>query len=771
MFGEVRALLYIWFMNYASVCSGVEAFGPAWHKLGYEPVFHAEIEPHASAVLRYHYPTVPNIGDFSRFKFNRRQRKHVREKYGHEAKIDLLCGGTPCQSFSVAGLREGLKSEKGNLSLEFVKLAKRMRPKFILWENVPGVLSSGGGKDFACFLEALATIGYVPDVEQLDLQYFGVPQRRKRIFVVCVRIEDLLRTKTTTSLRMAAELLLQCWQSTWAALSQVLSPDSWRLGCTPQIAQSVAFLQARMSLLEAALGKSAVTKLLNNLDVRTLRFTAAQQPSASAFAMFSALQPAELRTDTGGLIPYWTEGACGSKSIAALWSSILADLYSLPNTSTTSILTKQTIASKIFAFATATANIVGCITNSDTPLPTKSWSADYWNLANLCSTTLQSSTNYAKQASRGGIGQYASSDDWRNHINAASHLVGIIKRNIGDRSLGREILFESESLLGYPKKGGKTGKDVTGTLSSRPNGGDGLGTDFDLAGGLQIANTLKANSGRNQTEETYISTVYDTNQITSKTNRSNPKPGVCHTLPASADAPLLAPAIAFTTEQTPKFSQELALTLTQGSPTGGGQPQCVLPGKSSSVTAFGGGNTTGEIKVATCLTHHGGRLDFDSETFLVEPSRPQPFKETADCFYAAYGTKWNGNAAATNGSLFVNHPMPITACFKQGAGAQAGSIGYAENLAPTLTAGNSGTQQSPALLHQSSVRRLTPLECERLMGWADEHTKYGINAKGKQYELADGPRYRICGNGWGQPVVTWIAERMKRIDAMLHDAG
>lgn len=426
-------------MNYASVCSGAEAFGPAWHELGFKPVFHAEIEPHASAVLRYHNPTVPNYGDFTQIATPTGPRP--------DEPVRLLCGGTPCQTYSVAGLREGLDSYKGGLTLEFVKLAKRLNADWLLWENVPGVLSADGGRAFGTFLGTLAECGYGFAYRVLDLQHFGAPQRRKRVFLVAHSGGD--------------------WQS------------------------------------------------------------------------------------------------CAA------------------------------------------------------------------------------------------------------------------------------VLFESESLRGNPAPRRQAGQDVTGTLSSRTNAGGGLGTDFDCAGGLvATANTLKANSGRNQIEETYIPTCYDENQITSKTNRSNPQPGgVCHTLPASPTAPLLTsgkafqqnsrdevryiggdgqlagalcaevgakqqnyihvkPAIALKADMTPKASVELAFTLAQPSPTGGGWPQNVC--------------------------------------------------------------------------------------------------------------------QPPA-----AVRRLVPVETERLMGWQDNWTKYGINAKGKQYELADGPRYRICGNGWGQPVVSWIANRILMVDALL----
>ena len=159
-------------MRYLSVCAGIEAATQGWHHLGWEPVAFSEIEPFPSAVLKHHYPNVPNWGDMTQFKT------------WPDATIDLLVGGTPCQSFSIAGLRKGLEDPRGNLMLTFLGIADRYRPKYIVWENVPGVLSSNGGKDFGSFLGALGELGYGWAYRVLDAQWFGVAQRRRRVFVV-----------------------------------------------------------------------------------------------------------------------------------------------------------------------------------------------------------------------------------------------------------------------------------------------------------------------------------------------------------------------------------------------------------------------------------------------------------------------------------------------------------------------------------------------------------------------------------------------------------
>src|SRR3990172_3567164 len=160
-------------MNYLSVCSGIEAATVAWHPLGLEPVAFSEIEKFPSAVLAHHYPDIPNLGDMTKYK-----------EWKIERTIDIIAGGTPCQSFSVAGLRKGLDDPRGNLALVFCGLIEKFRPRWVVLENVPGVLSSKQGRDFGSFIGALAELGYGWAYKILDAQYFGVPQRRRRVFVV-----------------------------------------------------------------------------------------------------------------------------------------------------------------------------------------------------------------------------------------------------------------------------------------------------------------------------------------------------------------------------------------------------------------------------------------------------------------------------------------------------------------------------------------------------------------------------------------------------------
>jgi DNA (cytosine-5)-methyltransferase 1 len=159
-------------MKYLSVCSGIEAATVAWHHMGWEPVGFSEIELFPIKVLKHHYPHVKQLGSMTDYE---------NWEIDHP---DILVGGTPCQSFSVAGLRKGLDDPRGNLMLTYLAIANQYRPRWLVWENVPGVLSSNRGLDFASLLRGLDELGYGWAYRVLDAQYFGVAQRRRRVFVV-----------------------------------------------------------------------------------------------------------------------------------------------------------------------------------------------------------------------------------------------------------------------------------------------------------------------------------------------------------------------------------------------------------------------------------------------------------------------------------------------------------------------------------------------------------------------------------------------------------
>lgn len=160
-------------MRYISLFSGIEAASVAWAPLGWEPLAFAEIEPFCCELLEKRFPGVPNLGDVSEVDWS-----------GYRGKCDLIIGGSPCQAFSVAGNRKGLDDPRGRLMLEYARAVRDVAPRWVLWENVPGVLSQDGGRAFGTLLGLLEDCGYSLAWRVLDAQFFGVPQRRRRVFLV-----------------------------------------------------------------------------------------------------------------------------------------------------------------------------------------------------------------------------------------------------------------------------------------------------------------------------------------------------------------------------------------------------------------------------------------------------------------------------------------------------------------------------------------------------------------------------------------------------------
>lgn len=160
-------------MNYISLFSGIEAASVAWGPLGWNPVAFAEIEPFCCDLLAKRFPEVPNLGDVSGVDWTE-----------YEGSVDVVIGGSPCQAFSLAGRRLGLMDERGQLMLEFVRCVREAKPRWVIWENVPGVLSQDRGRAFGTLLGELEDCGYALAWRVLDAQFFGVPQRRRRVFLI-----------------------------------------------------------------------------------------------------------------------------------------------------------------------------------------------------------------------------------------------------------------------------------------------------------------------------------------------------------------------------------------------------------------------------------------------------------------------------------------------------------------------------------------------------------------------------------------------------------
>ena len=513
-------------MIYGSVFSGIEAATVAWDRLGWTPAFFSEIDPFCCALLGHHYPGVANLGDIN---------KH---EDWPDATVDLIVGGSPCQDFSVAGRREGLDGARGRLTLVYLEVLRRFKPRWVVWENVPGVLSSHGGRDFGAFVGEMGKLGYGWAYRVLDAQYVrvesharAVPQRRRRVILVGY-LGDI---------RPAAAVLFE---------SAGLRGDPPPRG-------------------EA--GKGA-TGTLNS------------RPEGSG----------GLGTDfdlDGGLVEPAPAGGSSHALCASSGGVDREDRHSL--------------------------------------------------IARV----------YGGNRTGGPI-------DVATALNACGSASG-------------RMDFETETFVAHCLKaeGADASEDGTGrgvplvaaiqerALEENPAAGpDGIGVSTDGA-----AYTLEAR-GRSQ------AVAFDTTQITSQTNRCNPQPGdPCHPLAAGAHAP----AIAFNLR-----GRE-----------GGSQPETA---DVASMRASSGGSSRSYV----------------AQTLTAEQHR-------------------SGGAAAGNSPGVVNPVLPPT----------------------------------------GGVRRLTPRECERLQGFTDDYTL--ISYRGKP--AADGPRYKALGNSMAINVMSWVGERIQMVSEILRD--
>ena len=441
------------------MCSGLEGASLAFVPLGWECAGVAEIDPAACAVIAARWPGVKNFGDFTKIE---------REDVG---AVELLVGGTPCQDFSVAGLRAGMDGDRGNLTLEFIKLAAKLRPKYIVWENVPGVLSVDHGETIQKVIDLFTQIGYVVDIDIHDAQEFGVPQRRRRVFIVCVKLEDLLLTRTSTSDRIVLELLAQGWQPTWDAALAVLSRAKSPSASEYPTAQPVDFLQKRMQLLSDLLGGSVSAKLLNYWGAPQAQSTGELISSASASPQFSARPQDESKTGTGGLSKIVTTDEFGCRNTEVKWESVLDAISAQTNPSITSTLSVETMETKISSFAEALLTTLLSITSSSELSQTRTWSSDYWNLASSLLILTKEITTYARPASYEMFCNQSVRDSWGACIELSQTLTDILERHIEKWVCSHEILLVENRLCRHPPPSREAGQETSGGVAVGPSGG------------------------------------------------------------------------------------------------------------------------------------------------------------------------------------------------------------------------------------------------------------------------------------------------------------
>lgn len=710
-------------MIYGSVCSGIEAATVAWHPLGWRPAFFSEIERFPRSVLAHHYPDVPLHGDFTTIK---------EAEYG---PIDVLVGGTPCQAFSIAGLRKGLADERGNLTLEFIRLVQRLRPRWVVWENVPGVLSIDGGNAIRSFLDALEELGYIVDIDILDAQFFGVPQRRRRVFVCGQSVEDILNQKTSSSSLTIAQCLVEILHG---ILIETFSPSEKERVKSERASLSEDGLKRKIKLFGLSGEKNNWPMLRENLIGAYQRF---QQDQKSLELKDGASEKERI---ADGLLTGFLMDSRFILTEESLKKG-LEDASSLVKLYTTSTLTNRITPQVIFMCSKAVLNIGKLILLLRRSSPCSSQA----ELSFL--TALMEFTNYARQADGDLFSQLSGVCAWGDFLREAEGLNKII-RHFGYGEFGQEIFSVSESLRGDITPSRETRQEVAGAITASSFTGGAGGKPEGAAQNHFIGSHWDGDFPHPTLGRGGEGGIASSNQeIFSQRGAGLDK---ARSWPAEI-APTLNAA----------FGQKLGLE-NQHINEGGGY-----------------------LSLAKCLTGTMQRLDAETETLI--PCQGGFFDkqithidggETSRTLSARYDGSVTPDrgpdviaiqavAIPINTQISMRHEalgegtgMGIGAAGDPAFTLQAAhhhAVAFAQNQSGEVfntinTNSNASGRNTPMMLHRMQVRRLTPTECERLMGFPDGYTK--LTAK-----TPDGPRYKALGNSMAVPVMAWLGQRIQMV--------
>ena len=674
-------------MKYLSVCSGIEAATVAWHQMGWEPLGFSEIEKFPGEVLKHHYPDVPNLGDMTKYK-----------EWKLNGRPDILVGGTPCQSFSVAGLRKGLEDPRGNLALTYCGILDHFKPKWFIWENVPGVLSSGGGRDFGSFLGAVAELGYGFAYRVLDAQYFGVAQRRKRVFVV------------------------GCFGDWQSAAKVLFEPESLR-GDSPPSREKRKETAARTGVgveisgpLSARDYKDAGTDGVNEYSAKMVPVGYTSNGFASYKEGVGTLR-ASGGDLGGGSETFVTDDATKySTGIAEVCATITCELEKQV---TNQMLSNQMLSNAdSFFIPEFTDQVVYENHPSDSRVEemgdvcstvTSSWGTGGGNtpFVQAFNITFCDSNGTRKDRKNGGL--YVNETDTSNTLTRAGVGTNIVQ------PLAADIYNQSLSDVSQTVRRGVDIDHIGGVLQDKPTAYGFLPTQGSKAQGIGF-------------EEEQAPT-----------------------LRAGCDSyGLLQTPIGFHVNARPdemKFEDDLSGTMTKSQIPGVLETYSIqgsMIGRSDEAGPQGNGinedvsftlNTTDRHAVAhpTVLMDQGGSVmnvmqDGTVGTLRSETHGHEPLVMDKSVAFDTY----NHSVSDVNQTL------------------KSPQGGVSESI---------GTVLSPSM----AVRRLTPLECERLQGFPDNYTD--IKPKGKP--TSDGPRYKALGNSMAVPVMRWIGNRVNKLNSTI----
>ena len=747
-------------MRYGSVCSGIEAATSAWHSLGWTPQWFSEIEPFPSAVLAHHYPNVPNFGDMTNFK---------NWTLDDSTAIDVLVGGTPCQSFSVAGLRKGLDDPRGNLMLTYLAIARQYRPRWLVWENVPGVLSSSGGEDFASLLRGMGECGYGFAYRVLDAQYFGVAQRRRRVFVVgCLG-----------DWRAAAAVLFERHSlSGHPAPSRKTrqSPPGFFESSLAQYRQADVggTLKASGGVLsggsETFIKTQWPAELAPTLNAKYGEKMGLENQHIDGGAGMFTLQPIALAENTIGRQP--ENGGNGDGF------TVGGPMYTLNATGVHGVA--QPIA---YNFAPGKGEL-----KDDIHITT----------ANISKTIDASGSNPAMhQGGTGVVQSFAFAQNTRDEvrlINGDGQIVGALAASPGMKQTSYVAVayafdsLSSNSMKSSNPDSGVNQVDVSKTLDTSR----GLDPSCNQ-GGIGVVQSVAFEENFDRIRETQIAPAMTTSGYQTSQNAG----GITI---ASVSACDVADTLTVGANQTTGFIGDVVthpiVLMDQGGSvmnvledgtvgtlrreTHGHEPVVMAFPWQSALDPIGkpsdiSGTLIKNQTMAVAYAFEPGIAKREGgESRFVEEMSPTLRSGMGDNQVAvAYDISNNPIRYGDHQQDTMHFENGLMSTLPSGSNDNAGH--YTKTLtsviAPTLTAANnpSRSPQSSEVtnqvnaVYQSSmaVRRLTPVECERLQGFPDNYTNIPWR---KKNESPDGPRYKALGNSMAVPVMHWIGKRIQMVE-------
>jgi len=667
-------------VRYLSVCSGIEAASAAWHPLGWTPVAFSEVDKFPSAVLAHHYPTVPNWGDMTKFK------------EWPDADVDVLVGGTPCQSFSVAGLRKGMDDPRGNLALTYLAIAARYRPQWLVWENVPGVLSSNKGRDFGSILGGMVELGYGIAYRVLDAQHFGVPQRRRRIFVVgclgdwrraaAVLFEQSCLLGNPPPSRKARQTAptIPSRRTAGGGLDTDFDCDG---GLIPDVAPTMVANGNRTGGdrpygTDGDTVTSLIPVIMSSGQANAEIFTDGSAPTITCLhdrpfvAMSVDLQNVALGGDVAGTLDTTRPGRGGGQAVLAF------DLHGSP---------ASEVASATDVHTPLRARMPGMIENSTTTVVATAFKASHFTRG--------------KDGAPSDIVPPLSADADKGDQDTIVHAFYPTNRQ---PEFGN---YEDVSPAIKIGSSGSSGNPPAIAFSSKDHGAD--------AGEIAPTLRLMGHDGSHANGGGQVAVAFDTTQITSPGNYSNPQPGdPSHPLAAGAHPP----AVAFMENVRGELrvsEQSDALT------TGGGKP----------------GQGYAAVLEPVTFKSRFARNGRGAPDTIVPPLKAQS------------GETGKGDAAP----LVAFSIMPMNS----GKDYKARETDVAQ---PIMAGGPVGGNQGGDFIKTAmQVRRLTPRECERLQGFPDDYTL--IPWRGGM--SPDGPRYKALGNSMAVPCMRFLGERIQMV--------